>query len=371
MLLREDPYELLVRKLDSSVPRLSPAGQKGKIPKGWVDYLKELIDSEDVKYLIKLNVGPNFLSLKRYAKKIKRSEDEAQEILVRLINQNCVLKIGSKDPKYAIHQTFLLHSFPPLSYHKYTKDKAKKLAEMSFKNMVDDGWYKVYSGSPETPIVRVIPVQESIDSTKMILPYEDVSKIIDDARIIAITKCACKTRTETLGIRECKEKYPLETCFYMNHMAKFIIEKDIGREISKEETKRLCKEFNQKGLVHTIENFEEGTHSMLCNCCSCCCNPLGGITMWDKPHAVAMANYVAEIKDIEMCERCGTCETNCIFKAITLNEIGPEIDEDKCMGCGICAVNCPASIIMLKHLEREDIPKDFFELGFKIGREMD
>ena len=369
-MLIEDPYEILVGKLDSSVPRLSPAGQKGKIPKGWVDYLKELIDSKDVNYLIKLNVGPNFLSLKRYAKKIKRSEDEAQEILDRLINQNCVLKIGSKDPKYAIHQTFLLHSFPPLSYHKYSKDKAKKLAELSFKNMVDDGWYKVYSGSPETPTLRIIPVQESIDSTKMILPYEDVAKIIDEARIIAIAKCACKTRTETLGIRACKEKYPLETCFYMNHMATFIIEKDLGREISKEETKRLCKEFNQKGLVHTIENYEEGTHSLLCNCCSCCCNPLGGITMWDKPHAVAMANYVAEIEDIEMCERCGICETNCIFKAISLNEIGPEIDEDKCMGCGICAVNCSASIITLKHLKREDIPKDFFELGFKIGREM-
>jgi len=370
-LLIEDPYEILVGKLDSSVPRLSPAGQKGKIPKGWVDYLKELIDSKDVNYLIKLNVGPNFLSLKRYAKKIKRSEDEAQEILDRLINQNCVLKIGSKDPKYAIHQTFLLHNFPPLSYHKYSKDKAKKLAELSFKNLVDDGWYKVYSGSPDTSTFRVIPVQESIDSTKMILPYEDVVKIIDDAKIIAITKCACRTRTETLGIRDCKDKYPLETCFYMNHVAKFIIEKDLGREISKEETKRLFKEFNHKGLVHTTENFEAETHSMLCNCCSCCCNVLGGITMWDKPHAVAMANYVAEIKDIEMCEKCGICETNCIFKAISLNEIGPEIDEDKCMGCGICAVNCSASIITLKHLKREDISKDYFELGFKIGREMD
>jgi len=59
-LLSEDPYEILAQKLDSSVPRLSPAGQKGKIPKGWINYLKELIDPEDVPFLIKLSVGPKF-----------------------------------------------------------------------------------------------------------------------------------------------------------------------------------------------------------------------------------------------------------------------------------------------------------------------
>ncbi|HEC40296.1 MAG TPA: hypothetical protein ENI29_18800, partial [bacterium] len=103
-MLSEDLYEILAQKLDASVPRLSPAGQKGKIPKGWIDYLKILIDHEDVKFLIKLSVGPNFLTLKRFARKIKKDEEEALQILERLIDQNCVLKIGSKKPKYAIHQ---------------------------------------------------------------------------------------------------------------------------------------------------------------------------------------------------------------------------------------------------------------------------
>ena len=93
--------------------------------------------------------------------------------------------------------------------------------------------------------------------------------------------------------------------------------------------------------------------------------------MWDKPHSVATANYFAKIKDIELCERCGTCETNCIFKAITLSDHGPIVNEEKCMGCGICTVNCSAKIIELIRIEREEIPNDFFELGFKIGKEMD
>jgi len=370
-LLNEDYYEILAKKLDDSVPRLSPYGDKGNIPKGWITYLKLLINPEDIKYLIKLSVNPNSITLKRYAKKMGKTEEEASQILERLVGQNCVLKIGTKDPKYAIHQTFLLHSFPPLSYDKYPEEVAKELAELSYKNLVEGEWYKVYSGSPNTPLLRVIPVQESIESEKMILPNEDLLKILDKARIIAIAKCACKTRMDVLGIRECKDTYPLETCFYMNHMAKFIIERGLGREISKEEAKKLTKEFNKKGLIHTIENFGEGMHFMLCNCCSCCCNPLGGMIKWDKPHSVASSNYIAVVKDLEGCEKCETCIENCAFGAISMSENGPTINKENCMGCGICVVNCPSNIIKLEPLERNQMSNSFLELGFKIGREMD
>lgn len=366
----EDPYDILAKKLDSSVPRLSPAGQKGKIPEGWVDYLRVLIDPEDIKYLIKLNVSPNSMTLSRFARKIKKTEDETLRIIERLIDQDCVWKSGSIEPKYAINLTPLLHNLPTVRYFEFSKEKAKKLAELSDKNFVEYEWYKTYSGSPETQLFRVIPVQKALKTETLIMPYDDVEKIIDNARYICLAKCMCKTRTEFLGVRECKDKYPLETCMPLNQAAKFYIDRGLGREISKEEAKILCKEFNKMGLIHTTENFSDGTHTLLCNCCSCCCNPLGGITKWDKPHSVATANYVAEIINAEMCENCGTCESNCIFKAITLNDNIPEIKEDKCMGCGSCVVNCPASIITLRHLERENIPKNLFELGFKIGREM-
>lgn len=78
----EDPYVILAKKLDSSVPRLSPAGQKGEIPKGWVEYLRVLIQPEDIQYLIKLNVSPNSMTLTRFARKIKKTEDEALRIIV-------------------------------------------------------------------------------------------------------------------------------------------------------------------------------------------------------------------------------------------------------------------------------------------------
>jgi len=311
------------------------------------------------------------MTLSRFAKRIKKSQDEALRILDRLIDQDCVWKMGSKEPKYSINITPLLHNLPTLRYFEVPEEKAKKLSELSYKNFVENEWYKTYSGSPITQTFRVIPVQESLKTQTLVMPYEDVEEIIDNARYICLAKCMCKTRTEFMGTRECKDKYPLETCMPLNQGAKYYIERGLGKEISKEEAKELCKKFNKMGLIHTTENYSDGIHTLLCNCCPCCCNPLGGITKWDKPHSVAAANYVAEVKSLKRCERCESCVENCIFKAIKLTEEGPKVNTDKCMGCGVCVVNCPSDVIDLKRIESEKMPKDLLELGLKIGREMD
>ncbi|MBA7515039.1 hypothetical protein ES705_07077 [subsurface metagenome] len=175
-MLSEDPYEILAKKLDSSVPRLSPAGRKGNIPKGWVDYLRVLIEAEDVKYLVKLNVSPKSMTLSRFAKRIKKSQDDALRIIERLIDQDAVWKSGTKEPKYSINITPLLHNLPTIRYFEFSEEKAKKLAELSNKNFVEDEWYKTYSGSPETQTFRVIPVQKSLKTQTLIMPYDEVKK---------------------------------------------------------------------------------------------------------------------------------------------------------------------------------------------------
>ena len=288
----KDYYEIFAKKLDEGVIcGLSPDYKTGEIIETWMEYLKELIKNpEDIKYLVKLDQVPNWISAKRFAKKIDKPLDEALEILQRLIDNDLVMKIGRAKPKYAIQITQLIHNGPPLRYFDMPKDKAKKLAELSYKYLVEDKWYKPYAGGPKTPGLRVIPIQESLEETKTsILPYDDVEKILDEARVIGLAKCACKMRNEILDIRKCKGKYPLETCMFLNQGAVSMIEKGLAREITKDEAKKLCKEFNSMGLIHTTENFSEGPHQGLCNCCSCCCNPLSGITQWDNPRGVASA----------------------------------------------------------------------------------
>lgn len=367
----EDYYEVLAKKLDKSIPRLSPYGDKGNISKTFVDYLKVLVDPEDVKYLLKLETVPVSTTLRRFAKKIKKSEEEAKKILERLIESDCVFKSGTKEPKYLINLNPLIFNLPSVRYFEFPEEKAKKLAKLSYKLFVEEEWYKTYSGSPETPLLRVIPVQQSIKTETLIMPYEDVVKIIDDARYVSLAKCMCRTRYEFLGIRKCEDKYPLETCIQLNYAARFFIERGLAREISKKEAKELCKKFNKMGAVHTIENFGDDVHGLLCNCCPCCCLPLGGITRWDKPHSVAAANYIAVASNIENCEKCETCIDKCVFGAITMEAVGPIFNNEKCMGCGVCVVNCPSNVIELKPEKREIVHKDLMELVLKIGKGME
>ena len=97
---------------------------------------------------------------------------------------------------------------------------------------------------------------------------------------------------------------------------------------------------------------------------------LAGMIQYDNPHTVAAANYVAEINKLENCEKCETCVEKCIFTAISIEEHGPIINNEKCMGCGVCIVNCPSNIIELRPIKKNNIPRNFMELGLTIGREM-
>ncbi|MHA1271090.1 MAG: ATP-binding protein [Candidatus Helarchaeota archaeon] len=366
-MINEDYYETLAKKLDSTIQGLSPINNPGKISKTWIEYLQLLVPPEDIQYLIELPVFPNVMSVKKFAKRINKSEIEANEILERLFVNDCVMRIGATTKKYGIHLPFLIFDVPPLSYDKMPKEKAEKLAKLSYKYLVDEEWYRNFEGSPETPLSRIIPVQESLPFEQNIIPYEDVEEIIDNAKILSLQECACRKRLDFLGIRKCQ--YPLESCIGVNQGARFFIDRGHGRKISKDEAKKLLKELNKMGLVHTTENFKEGKHTLICSCCSCCCNLIGGITRWDNPRAVAKANYVAEIINIDECSGCETCANNCNFGAITISDNLPTINTNKCMGCGVCVVNCPLEIIQLKRVEREHIYKNLIELGLKVAKE--
>ena len=53
--------------------------------------------------------------------------------------------------------------------------------------------------------------------------------------------------------------------------------------------------------------------------------------------------------DKEKCAKCGLCELNCAYNAITLSDDGAVVDEILCRGCGSCLANCPSEAITLKY----------------------
>jgi len=187
---------------------------------------------------------------------------------------------------------------------------------------------------------RVIPVEKTIPMKwGEILPYEKISEILENAKTIAVTECACRTMS-----RRCDN--PTDVCLLFNEFADIIIERGIAKRTSKEEALSTLKRCENLGLVHQLNNVEPEGYQFLCNCCSCCCSILRGMIVFGKKGISAKSRYVSSV-DSELCDGCGICVTRCNFGAMNTVDSKAVVDKEKCFGCGLCASKCPTHAIQL------------------------
>jgi len=196
------------------------------------------------------------------------------------------------------------------------------------------------------PIMRVIPIDTAVESDQQVLPFENVRKIVENARTIAVVKCPCR-----LSAQKCDK--PLEVCMQLNRAADYALERGTGREITKEEAIKVLHECKEAGLVHMTGNSKSVEH-VICNCCACCCIMIP-VLLQRGTGSLGPSRYLAGV-DIDACTACGTCEEMCPFEAITVEETAM-INEEKCLGCGVCAVACLVEAITLTSIrDPESIP---------------
>jgi len=80
---------------------------------------------------------------------------------------------------------------------------------------------------------RVIPVEKTIPMKwGEILPYEKISEILENAKTLAITECACRTMS-----RQCDN--PTDVCLLIDEFAEIFLERGIAKRISKEEASSI------------------------------------------------------------------------------------------------------------------------------------
>ncbi|MFX1273706.1 MAG: 4Fe-4S binding protein [Promethearchaeota archaeon] len=72
---------------------------------------------------------------------------------------------------------------------------------------------------------------------------------------------------------------------------------------------------------------------------------LSGIMNKDKYEILLIRGYI----DNHLCSKCGLCQLNCPYNAITINNNHAEVNEITCKGCGTCLANCPSEAITLKY----------------------
>jgi ferredoxin/predicted transcriptional regulator len=190
--------------------------------------------------------------------------------------------------------------------------------------------------------MRVVPVNVSIESQPQIAAPDDVTKIIEDARRIAVTNCSCRVIHRINDV-------PLEACIQINKAADYALERGTGRELTREEALDLLRICEEEGLVHCVDNRFEVKHA-ICNCDAEAC------TNWRPNPAfartfVAPSRFAAEIAD-DACSGCDACVDRCFFNAISLagSDERPLVDGDSCVGCGLCIISCPDDAITLQEV---------------------
>jgi Pyruvate/2-oxoacid:ferredoxin oxidoreductase delta subunit len=192
------------------------------------------------------------------------------------------------------------------------------------------------------PVIRVIPVNVSVDQQAQILAFDDVKTLVDDSRNIAVTPCSCRVIDGACGMS-------LEVCMQFNKAADYAVERGTGRKLSKKEAIEMLKQCEEEGLVH-VGNNQRSVGHVICNCCSDCCLNWPSVRTGQGKFVVP-SRFLAVV-DPDRCSFCEACLDRCHFDAITMEGEGDTalVDAEKCMGCGVCLVTCPEEALSLEEV---------------------
>ncbi|MFZ0888981.1 MAG: 4Fe-4S binding protein [Candidatus Binataceae bacterium] len=198
----------------------------------------------------------------------------------------------------------------------------------------------------QSPVLRVIPINVSLEPNSQVLVSDDVRNFIDQARNIAVTKCSCRAIDGACG-------QPVEVCLQLDRAADYTIERGTGRKLSREEALAMLEMCEEQGLVHVAEN-KQGVGHVICNCCSDCC--INWTSLRTGVGKFASPSRFRAVIDSDRCNGCDKCVDRCIFDAMTLMLDGTfaVVDEDKCMGCGICRGACDLEAISMQVVRSQE-----------------
>ncbi len=177
-----------------------------------------------------------------------------------------------------------------------------------------------------------------------VLPLRDVEEVLD--RMTSITRVPCGCRYVTTG--KADKRY----CFGLGYdpdgiMGKYPDSSSSLEVLERSEAKRIIRQFDDDGLIHSIWTGVTPYVVGLCNCDHDCLAYRTSIAK-DGPASFFRAEYVAET-DASLCSGCKSCMKQCQFGALFYSHVLGKvyIDPLKCYGCGVCMAACGLGAITL------------------------
>jgi NAD-dependent dihydropyrimidine dehydrogenase PreA subunit len=322
--MNTDIYDGLCRALD-----LLPGGYPSTKSRTELKILKKIFSPEEA--LIASSMTGHNESIGTIAQRSGSPEDKVKEMLKAMPRRGIIW--GSKGDG---ELEFRLAPFVVGFYEAQWEIMDHELSHLFEQYWQEGGAEGIMRYDPA--VHRVVPAQTAI-KTEVILPYDDVRKLIIQAKSFRVIDCICKKQKQLLGAKKCD--FPLRVCLTFSAKARQMD----SNSISPKEALDLLQKTEEMGLVHTVNNVANGV-TYVCNCCGCCCGILRGITEFGIENSVARANYYAVLKD-DNCDGCGICEERCQVNACSVDNMAT-IDSAKCIGCGLCVTTCPVDAIELQ-----------------------
>jgi H+/Na+-translocating ferredoxin:NAD+ oxidoreductase subunit B len=305
-----------------------------------IKILKKLFSENDAKVFMEIS----FLleDSKKIAGKIGMSEDEANDKLTDMAKRGLLFSMRKAGKTYYSAIPFV-HGLWEFQVKRMDKEFAELVKELFDEKM------NVNMAENVSGFLRVVPVNQAVDSTLNIASYEDAAQILKSKDIIVVTDCVCRKRADLVD-EYCGK--PLEACFMFGSMAHYYIDHGLGRKIDLDEALKIVKECQDAGLVtQPASSLNPGG---MCNCCGDCCGVLLSLDEHPKPAQAVFSNYYAQA-DQDECSGCAECIDRCQMDAIKMNDdTQAQINLDRCIGCGLCVTTCSTESISLKAKNEKD-----------------
>lgn len=299
--------------------------------------------------------------LEKLSERLSEAPDRLQAKLECMAEKGLVLDFETNGKRFYMLAPTVIGFFE-FTFMRLHKDLPnKKLADLLSAYMFEDTTFAKNAFRGNTQIGRALVHEKTLtdDLRSEILPYEQASEIIKEAKLCAVGLCYCRHKAMHHG-SPCKK--PMEVCTTLNESADWVIRRGFGREVSTEEALDIAAKTRDQCMVHIADNVKNNV-SYICHCCGCCCGQLRAINSAGIQHAVHTSNFLASV-DADKCKGCARCVRNCPVMAIELKATSfgkpmARIDEKLCLGCGVCNIACKNKALSMEpRAKRVFTPED-------------